>query len=185
MLAGEPGIGKTALAREFVRQAHDGGALVLHGGCDEDLEAPYQPFIEAIRAYAAGHVDEVARLGASAGRLARIVPELASLIPDLDQRQTADTEVELLLLFEAVVDLLTGAARERPVVLVLDDLQWAARPTLLMLGHVCRSRLPSLLLVLCYRNTELSDAPGLWELLSDLHRLAPVTTITLGGPRRG
>ena len=181
VLAGEPGIGKTSLAREFVRQAYDGGALVLHGGCDEDLEAPYQPFIEAIRAYAAGHVDEVARLGASAGRLSRIVPELASLIPDLDQRKTADTDVELLLLFEAVVDLLTGAARERPVVLVLDDLQWAARPTLLMLGHVCRSRLPSLLIVLCYRNTELSAAPGLWELLADLHRMAPVNTITLGG----
>ena len=157
----------------------------LQGGCEEDLQAPYQPFIEAIRAYAGAHPEDVARLGASAWRLARIVPELTALVSGPQPRESGDPDVERLLLFEAVVDLLGAAARERPAVLVLDDLQWVSRPTLLMLGHVCRSRLSSVLVLLCYRNTELGDAPGLWELLSDLHRLPTVRSLTLTGLDEG
>src|SRR5207244_1233730 len=43
-IAGEPGVGKTRLAGESARRAHDQGALVLYGRCDEELGAPYQPF---------------------------------------------------------------------------------------------------------------------------------------------
>ena len=49
-LAGEPGIGKTRLAAEFAHHAHAEGGTVLFGRCDEDLDVPYQPFIEALRA---------------------------------------------------------------------------------------------------------------------------------------
>jgi class 3 adenylate cyclase len=48
VVGGEPGIGKTALATAFVRQAHDDGAIVLYGRCDEDLGIPYQPWVEAV-----------------------------------------------------------------------------------------------------------------------------------------
>jgi hypothetical protein len=181
VLAGEPGIGKTALARRLAALAYDGGALVLHGGCEEDLDAPYQPFIEAIRQYAATHPAEIRRLGASGGRLAVIVPEVAAQVEVVNRGDSGDPDLARLLLFEAAVDLLGAASAEHPTVLVVDDLQWASRPTLLMLGHVCRSRLPSLLVVLCYRNTEMADAPGLWELLSDFHRLPTVRTLNLSG----
>ena len=53
MLAGEPGIGKTRLAREFARAAHEQGATVLAGSCHEETLIPYQPFVEALRHYVA------------------------------------------------------------------------------------------------------------------------------------
>src|SRR5438309_1851446 len=65
LLAGEPGVGKTRLAVELAARAHDEGATVLAGRCDEDLGVPYQPFVEAIRHFADHTPDEelVVRLG--------------------------------------------------------------------------------------------------------------------------
>lgn len=51
LLSGEPGIGKTRLATETARAAHAEGAVVLLGTCDEDVNLPYQPFVEVLRHY--------------------------------------------------------------------------------------------------------------------------------------
>src|SRR5438067_3744762 len=75
LLAGEPGIGKTRLAAELARAVHTEGAVVLAGRCDEDLGVPYQPFVEALRHYAA-HAAEP-RLGRYGGELIRLIPELS------------------------------------------------------------------------------------------------------------
>src|SRR5262249_13510310 len=70
LLAGEPGIGKTRLAAEFAASAHGGGALVLYGHCDEDAPIPFQPFVEALRHWAAAApADELARLAGGAHEL--------------------------------------------------------------------------------------------------------------------
>ena len=53
VVAGEPGIGKTRLAARLAASAHAEGALVLYGRADEDSASPYQPFVEALRHYAA------------------------------------------------------------------------------------------------------------------------------------
>ena len=53
VLAGEAGVGKTRLAARFAAAAHAGGATVLHGRIDEETVVPYQPFVEALRHYAA------------------------------------------------------------------------------------------------------------------------------------
>src|SRR4029079_6496005 len=51
-IGGEPGVGKSRLAGEVATRAHSAGGLVLYGRCDEDLAAPLQPFIEAMRVLA-------------------------------------------------------------------------------------------------------------------------------------
>jgi class 3 adenylate cyclase len=131
LVAGEPGVGKTRLAGEWSRQAYDQGAVVLYGRCDEDLGAAYQPFAEALRSL-------VPCLGARRLRglrgveaLLALVPGLADVVPDLPTPSRSDPDTERYALFDAVVALLAAASASAPVVLILDDLHWAAKPTLL------------------------------------------------------
>ena len=135
VLAGEAGMGKTRLAARFAAEAHAGGAAVLHGRIDEEAVVPYQPFVEALRHYAALAGDHGTATDVEA--LAPLVPELgaggAAPEPPAGERENRRYR-----LFEAVAALLGQAAGERPLLLVVEDLQWAGRPTLLLLRHVVR-----------------------------------------------
>ena len=169
LLGGEPGVGKTRLAAELAEEVHGQGAMILAGRCDEDLGVPYQPFVEALRHYLA----HVARpcLGRHGGELARLVPDLAAVAPGLPEPLRSDPETERYRLFDALSSWLADASAERPVLLILDDLQWAAKPTLLLLRHVLRSADPARLLVVgTYRDTDIGRGHPLTELLADLRR---------------
>ena len=184
LIAGEPGMGKTRLASEFAQRAHGDGALVLFGRCDEELGISYQPFVEAL-AHHAAHVDvqEHTSLGVHPAELTRLVPEITARFPDLDERTASgDAEVDQYRLFEAVDSWLAAAAGADGLVLVLDDIHWAAKPTLLMLRHVLRSAAQSrLLIVATYRDTDLDRTHPLSDLLSDLRRVPEVERLPLGG----
>jgi len=180
VLGGEPGIGKTRLASELARIVHGQRALVLYGRCDEGLAVPYQPFVEALRPYASAlGVDRLrAELGHLAPELGRLLPELAALGEPI----RSDPESERFTLFEAVAALMETATREQRALLVLDDLHWAATPTLLMLRHLIRSERPlGMLLLGTYRETELDLAQPLAQLLADLQRDASTERLHLGG----
>ncbi len=180
MLGGEPGIGKTRLAAELGQTLHDEGALVLAGRCDEDLGVPYQPFVEALRHYAA-HASHLC-LGRHAGELSRLVPELRGLVPGLPEPLSADPETERYRLFDAVAAWLADVSAETPVLLVLDDLHWAAKPTVLLLRHVLRSPGPMRLLVVAtYRDTDIGRTDPLTDFLGDLHRLGGAERLALTG----
>ena len=176
LLGGEPGAGKTRLARELAIGAHQQGALVLFGRVDEDIAVAYQPFAEALRQYL-GHVDEETRervLTRRGRALARLVPELVEEPPE--------GHVDALTVFDALVDWLADEAARRPVLLVLDDLHWAPRPTLLALMHLVRSqRLDRLLIVGTYRDTELGRQHPLSEILADLRREEGVERLVVRG----
>ena len=179
-LAGEAGIGKTRLASELALPVHGEGALVLYGRCDEGLAVPYQPFVEALRPYtsAVGPARLQAELGPFASQLGRVLPELEAL----GEPARGDPESERFALFEAVSTLLEAATRKRPALLVLDDLHWAAPPTLLMLRHLIRSDRPMQTLVLgTYRDTELDATHPLAALLADLQRDTSATSVRVGG----
>ena len=182
LIAGEPGVGKTRLAGEWSRQAYEQGAVVLYGRCDEDLGAPYQPFAEAMRSL-------VPCVGASRLRglrgveaLLPLVPGLTDVVPDLAAPTRADPDTERYALFDAVVALLEMASKEAPVVLVLDDLHWAAKPTLLLLRHVLRfGDRARLEIVGTYRSTDLDRSHPLAAMLADLHRDGTANRISLSG----
>ncbi|MDQ3945847.1 MAG: adenylate/guanylate cyclase domain-containing protein, partial [Actinomycetota bacterium] len=174
------GVGKTRLAGELAHALHDEGALVLAGRCDEDLGVPYQPFVEALRHYVSHTADP--RLGRHAGELARLVPELTQLVPALPEPLRSDPETERYRLFDAVAVWLANVSAETSVLLVLDDLQWAAKPTLLLLRHVLRSSEPvRLLVVATYRDTDIGRGHPLTEFLADLRREAAAQRVSLTG----
>ncbi|MCB9417979.1 MAG: AAA family ATPase, partial [Mycolicibacterium sp.] len=182
LIAGEPGVGKTRLAGEWSRQSYDQGAVVLYGRCDEDLGAPYQPFAEAIRALAPC-------LGASRLRglraleaLLPLVPGLVDLLPDLASPTRADPDTERYALFDAVVAILGVAAASAPVVLILDDLHWATKPTLLLLRHLLRfGDQAKVQVVATYRSTDLDRSHPLAAMLADLHRDGTAHRLNLSG----
>ena len=183
-VAGEPGVGKTRLAVELAQAVHAQGGVVLYGRCDEELGDAYQPFAQALRHYVthcwledlAVHVDQ------HGSDLSRLVPELSRRIPNLPVPEAVEPELSRVRLFEAVASLLASASQEAPVLLVLDDLHWAAGPTLLMLRNLLRDTSPaSLLVIATFRDTELAPTDPLVETLGEMRGRALVEQLTLSG----
>jgi DNA-binding SARP family transcriptional activator/class 3 adenylate cyclase len=182
LVAGEPGIGKTRLAAELAAGAHEEGAVVLWGRCDEGVGGAYQPVVEALRHYVRKCPDETldGQLGRSRAQLARLVPELADGRSDLAV-PAVDAETERMWLFDAVSDLLGSVARSRPLLLVLDDLQWAAMPTLMLVRHLARPAEDRVLIIGTYRDTDLDPGHPLAAVLADLRREPGVARLAVEG----
>ena len=182
LIAGEPGVGKTRLAGEWSQQAYEQGAVVLYGRCDEDLGAPYQPFAEALRALVPCIGANRLRALRGAEALLPLVPGLTDVLPDLAAPTRSDPDTERYALFDAVVALLEIASRGAPIVLVLDDLHWAAKPTLLLLRHLLRfGDHARVQIVGTYRSTDLDRAHPLAAMLADLHRDGTANRLNLSG----
>ena len=171
-LAGDPGIGKSTLAGAMATMAFADGGTVLLGHCDADALTPYQPFVEALRRYVASCPSRVLerRSPSDLSELTRLVPELVQRVPGLEppiDRGDADR----LRLFEAVSTFLEEASFEHPVLLVLEDLHWADRATVLMLRHLARrTDVARVFLLGTYRDVDLDLRHPLIDLLSDLRR---------------
>lgn len=180
--SGEPGIGKSRLAAEFATTVHAEGAVVLSGRSFAESIVPYQPFVEALRQFVADcdPRDLETQLGPDPAPLVRLVPELATrLALDATDEPEAD---ERFRLFEAVAALVSAISLSSPVLLVLDDLQWADPATLLLLKHVVLDPRPASVLVLgLYRDTEVGTTHPLTSLQADLERDIPVGRVQLGG----
>ena len=139
LVEGEPGIGKTRLAEEYLQTS---GAVSLVGRARELEHAlPYQPVIEALRgllarpdwpALHAGLRESVPALWL--GETARLLPEL-SAPPGAVGTPPATDESRL---WEGLHHFLLGLSRQRPAALFLDDLQWADASTLALLGYLVR-----------------------------------------------
>jgi len=181
LLYGEPGIGKTTLVGEMARTAASNGAIVLYGRCDAELGRPYQPFLEAFEhlvthAPSALLADHMAR---HAGGLLNQVAATGLRFGGRDDAGSRDPDAERDALFAAAVDLLASASAYSPLVLVLDDLHWADRDTLLLLRHLVVADVSARLLVLATaREDELERSP-LAEIGPTLHREPGVERLSI------
>ena len=147
------------------------GARVYWGRCREDEGAPaYWPWVQAIRSYARD-ADPVAlawQLGAGAPEVAQLIPEIAEKL-DIEPVAGADSEEARFRLFDSITSLLLAAARDRPIVVVLDDLHWADEPSLLLLRFAAKELASSGLLIIgTYRDVELGRHHPLARVLGEI-----------------
>ena len=174
-LVGEPGIGKTRTAQELETYARMRGATVVWGRSHEAAGAPaYWPWVQIARAATA--VLGAERLWeqriSGVEELARILPELRELPGFVEPKPITDPESAQFRLFDTYTRMVRQFTEHAPLLLVLDDLHWADKPTLLLLLHLARE-LPSLqvLVVGTYRDTELTRQTPLSEALAELTRI--------------
>ena len=184
LLSGEPGSGKTRLAREITIQAAVDGALVLSGGCYEfEATTPYLPFVEAFRRWVREqHDDDALRadLGDAAMQIAKLAPEIETRLGPFAERPGLAPHEERLLFFDAVASVFAALAKKQALLFYADDLHWADRSTLWLLSHLLRQlRTERVLIVGAYRETELDRAHPLAKSLVDWNRERLITRIVL------
>lgn len=184
-IAGEPGIGKSRLADELTSLAQARGVKVCWGRCWEAGGAPpYWPWVQALRAYIRESEEERIRkqLAPGAPDIAQILPELHDLFPDLPAPASHDPEGARFRLFDSTATFLRAAGEVQPLVLVLDDLHAADKPSLLLLRFLAHSlRDARLIVVATYRETETDTTDSLAEAVSEVRREPVTRTIRLGG----
>jgi DNA-binding CsgD family transcriptional regulator/tetratricopeptide (TPR) repeat protein len=175
MLVGEPGIGKTRTAQELAAYAETRGAQILWGWCYEEEGAPpFWPWVQLLRAYVQQRDPEQLQLemGPGAADIAEVISEVRGKLPGLEPPLALQLEQARFRLFDSISTFLKNAAQSQPLMLVLDDLHWADKPSLLLLQFLARQLGESHLLVVgCYRDLELSRQHPLSEALAQLSRL--------------
>src|SRR5208282_5903199 len=121
-------------------------------------------------------------LAQSAPTIARIAPALRRHLGDIPEPPALDKEEERFRLLDAVAQSLIALSRIAPLVLILDDLHWAARGTVAMLGHVAHF-VPSnsILLVGAYRDGEVGRRHPLAGALAAIRRLRDFESIAMKG----
>jgi DNA-binding SARP family transcriptional activator len=185
LIAGEPGIGKSRLADESMTLARAGGSKVLWGRCWEVGGAPaYWPWVQALRAYIRDGNDERIRreLEPRAADIAQMLPELHELFPDLPPAPSLDPEGARFRLFDSTAAFLRAAGEAQPIVLVLDDVHAADKPSLLLLRFLARSLHDARIVVLAaYRDTETAPDDALSETVAEVRREPVTRAIRLGG----
>ena len=178
LVTGDAGIGKSRLVAELVTKAASGGAQVLSGACAEgELTASFLPFVEAIGNHLSFPDPARGELGAFRHELARLLPSIAGEAPPVDPSDAAEGRLRL---FDAVLALFRHLARRSPVVLVIEDLQWADPSTRELFDYLARMERPiSLLLLGTCRTEDLTRGHPLRPLIRRWEKMGLVATIAL------
>jgi diguanylate cyclase (GGDEF)-like protein len=188
LVAGAPGVGKSALINELRPEVARRDGWFVTGKSDQfRTDAALGAVLQAVRgigrlllaepdgALAALRDQLLAALGANAGLVAAAMPEFGTVLGTDGVVAGDPAELESRLR-QAVVDVLRAVvSTARPVVLVVDDLQWADPTTLGLLDTVLTAPdLPGLLVVGAYRAQEVDPAHPLSPMLDRWQRLGAV-----------
>jgi len=176
-LYGEPGIGKTRLAREIGAYARLRGMQVLSGRCPAlfkmDGVPPYVLWNEAIKDYLQVCTPErlYKVIGYYPSEVCKLVPEIRQKLGTIPQSPPISPEDERNRLFEAVTQFVTNISKEAPLLVVLDDLQWTDQSSLLLMHYLARGvHKESLLLLGTYRDTDIDERHPLSPVVAELNR---------------
>jgi hypothetical protein len=178
LVHGESGIGKsTLLGRFHAELSLAADALLLRGRCYERENTPYKVFDSVVgtlvqflnalpateaRALLPEHIDAVQRVFPAFSGL-HAAPALAQQKP-----RAQDSNALCELAFSALRELLRRVRQRRPLVLIVDDLQWGDVDSIRLLQHLLSPpETPAMLIVGAYRRDELESSPFLQRALAD------------------
>jgi len=172
VISGEPGVGKTPLVREITAMTEVSGARVITSQCYSEGSAPYAPVGQMVR-------DALTRdlelPDAVLADLLALAPDLRASFPEISSNPALDPLAEQQRLFESMLTFLTHLAAQRPLLVIIEDIQWGDGGTLSLLRHLARrarlqrSRLRMLILI-TFREEDLDSACCLNDTLLDLAR---------------
>ncbi|MBC7685056.1 MAG: AAA family ATPase, partial [Bdellovibrionales bacterium] len=180
LIAGEPGVGKSALINELRPMLTARRGWLASCKFDQYRQDAPKAAVEGLRALGRLLLAEpenqlvqdreriLKGLGANVGFGPCLLPEFVLLLGSHPRVDVADPREAEARMVQACVDLLRSiAAPERPVVMVLDDLQWAPSMTLRLLDGIATAAdpVPGLLVVGAYRANEVDAAHPLSELI--------------------
>jgi len=178
LISGAAGVGKTRLLRELERAAAAKGIPFLIGRCTAaGARPPFGPFAEIL--------DGVIRSGIGGlnlDRLERAYPDLARLRHDATRALVPHDrdEAERYRVHSGVARLLRTVAEQTPVVVAIDDIQWADEGTLELLPILAgRLHDQPVLIVALYRQEDAAD-PGLGNALAAMARQRIAESMVLG-----
>jgi len=185
MVSGEHGLGKTRLLEDFEGYVIDMGGYFLKGRCEPlDQKIPYSPFIQAfsgmIRHILTKSTDAVeawrrrliGALGVNIRLIVNVVPELAYIVgrpDDLPVLSPAHEQNRFNIAFENFLRVF--AAKDHPLVIFIDNMQWADSATLnQMEAFFTGSAARHILLIGAYRQNEISPTHPLQQSIEALSR---------------
>ncbi|HMW45065.1 MAG TPA: AAA family ATPase, partial [Solirubrobacterales bacterium] len=174
LLAGDGGMGKTRIAAELAAGRDD--VTVLYGRSEPDEIRPFRIWSGLLRSAMrqAGDIPPAEIVGGDGPTLARILPELVRSMELPAPGPAGDLESERRALFGAVMRMIGRLTARQPMLIVLDDLHWADRSTLMLLASLAGDNPPGGVLALgIYRDTELPEDSLLPETLTNLQRRLP------------
>lgn len=184
LLVGEPGIGKTRTVERYLEQVA-GRAGPYVGTCFEGEGAPpYWPFVQILRALIDEFDDEPLRAALRVGDadLLALVPELAERLPRVSESEPLEGEQARFRLFDSLAGFLRRSAQMRPRVLVLEDLHWADRDSMLLTRFLAGAlRDSAVFMIGTYRDLDVRREHPLGELLRELSRAPHCERIPLRG----
>jgi predicted ATPase/signal transduction histidine kinase/CheY-like chemotaxis protein len=196
LIAGGPGVGKTALVRELAKPVAAANGFLAAGKFDQlQRDVPYAPIVRAFRELTnlvlAASEERVAtwrmRLADAVGINGRLITDLLPEVELIIGKQPPTAEQPLLEAhprFANVFRRFIGvfATHEHPLVLFLDDLQWADAASLrLLLDVATHPSLRSLLLIGAFRDGEVDEGHPLRRTLAEVGSAGtPTETLTLG-----
>jgi DNA-binding winged helix-turn-helix (wHTH) protein len=184
LISGEPGVGKTRLADEVASAAQAKRMALMIGHCSEYDEAvAYLPFVEILENFVdrAPSLESLrTALGAQGSELARLLPKLRSILPQLPPALDLPPAQARRHLFNSFFEFAGRIASEQPTLIILEDLHWADDSTLSLLDHLTQ-RLADLALMVIgtHRDAELNVTRGLARTLEMLLRGRLATRVKL------
>lgn len=183
LVVGEAGTGKSRLVAEVAARAWTRGFVVAAGRCfDGESAPPFAPLVECLSELAQAVDPQELRRHAErpAAVVSRLLPELHQILGELDEAPPLPPEEDRARLFDAVARLVVAATRQAPVLLVIDDLQWADPSTMALAAYLIRaSHDASLLVVACYRPDDIHPGSAIDRGLAALQREVAATHVVL------